>query len=103
MGLARRIVDVAQRLPVEPWQPRDYATLESAFRSTLTSGPGERRLRITVVAPSKDDSARWPGRLSIREKPGGMESLPPAQPPAAGRARLGSSPWASATTPSSTT
>jgi FxsC-like protein len=55
LGLARRIVDVAQRLPVEPWQPRDYTTLESAFRSALTSDPGERRLRITVVAPSKDD------------------------------------------------
>jgi FxsC-like protein len=54
MGLARRIVEIAERIQVETWQPRHYATLESAFGSALTSDPGGRRLRITIAAPPSD-------------------------------------------------
>jgi FxsC-like protein len=69
LGLARRVVDVAQRLQVEPWQPRDYATLGNAFSSDLTSDPGERRLRITVVAPSRDDLPDGRGGSSYGRSP----------------------------------
>jgi FxsC-like protein len=53
--LARRIVDVAQRAPVEPGQPADYETLESAFGATPVRPPGGRRLRLTMVAPREDE------------------------------------------------
>jgi FxsC-like protein len=69
LGLARRIVDVAQRLEVAPWQPRDYATLENAFRTAHTSDPGERRLRITVIAPSRDDLPNGRGGSSYGRSP----------------------------------
>jgi FxsC-like protein len=69
LGLARRIVNVAQRLQVDPWQPRDYATLKNVFGSALTSDPGERRLRITVVAPSRDDLPHGRGGASYGRSP----------------------------------
>ncbi len=69
LGLARRIVEVAERLQVEPWQSRHYATLESAFGSALTSNPGERRLRITVAAPSRDSLPRGRGVSSYGRSP----------------------------------
>lgn len=54
-GLAKRIVQVAQRVQIDPGQPSDYEGLESAFGSAHSPDPSERRLRITIVAPSKDD------------------------------------------------
>jgi FxsC-like protein len=69
MGLAKRIVDVAQRLQVESWQPRDYATLENAFGSAHASDPGERRLRITIVAPSRDELPAGRGGSSYGSNP----------------------------------
>jgi FxsC-like protein len=53
--LARQIVDVAQRSPVQPGQPDDYESLESAFGISHRHTPGGRRLRLTVVAPTSDD------------------------------------------------
>ncbi len=69
LGLARRIVNVAQHLQVESWQPRDYATLENAFGSAQASGPGERRLRITVVAPSSHELPNGRGGSSYGRSP----------------------------------
>jgi FxsC-like protein len=69
LGLAKRIVDVAQRRQVEASHPRDYATLENAFKSALTSDPGERRLRITVVAPSSNDLPPGRGGSSYGRSP----------------------------------
>jgi FxsC-like protein len=61
--LAQRIVDVAQRTPVEPGQPDDYEALESAFGNAaqrLAEGrapgaSGGRPLRVTMVAPTSDE------------------------------------------------
>lgn len=53
--LARRIVHVAQTTRIEPEQPADSKSLESAFGSADQSKPGERRMRITVVAPDISD------------------------------------------------
>lgn len=53
--LARRIVRVAQGTRIKPDQPADYDSLESAFGSADQSKPGERRMRITVVAPDASD------------------------------------------------
>jgi FxsC-like protein len=53
--LARRIVQVAQSVSVDPEQPADYNSLESAFGAADQSQPGDRRMRITVVAPDASD------------------------------------------------
>jgi FxsC-like protein len=54
-GLAKRIVDVAERVRIEPGQPSNYEALDSAFGSVRDTAPGDRRLRITIVAPPKDE------------------------------------------------
>lgn len=53
--LARRIVDVAHRTPIDPCQPDDYESLDSAFGSAHPPASSGRRLRITMVAPTTDD------------------------------------------------
>lgn len=53
--LAKRIVAVAQRAPVEPEQPADYEALESSFGTKNSGVPGGRQLRLTVVAPRAGD------------------------------------------------
>jgi FxsC-like protein len=58
--LARRIVEVAQNSPVKTEEPADYSSLESAFGSADHTRPGQRRMRITVVAP--DTSSLPDGR-----------------------------------------
>jgi FxsC-like protein len=62
--LARRIVDAAQAAPPaepEAWAP--YESLPSAFGGYGQPAPGDKRLRITVVAPGRDDlpAGRDPG------------------------------------------
>ncbi len=53
--LARRIVQVAESTRVKPESPAEYSSLESAFGSPDQSRSGERRMRITVVAPDIQD------------------------------------------------
>jgi FxsC-like protein len=49
--LARRIVQVAQNTGINPEPAAEYGSLESAFGSADQPKPGERRMRITIVAP----------------------------------------------------
>jgi FxsC-like protein len=58
--LARRIVDVAERTAIGPAEPTHYDTLESAFGRQEPNLPGDRRIRVTVVAP--DVTGLPPGR-----------------------------------------
>jgi FxsC-like protein len=60
--LARRIVAVAA-VPTAPRRLVDYDSLSSPFVPGLGSMPGDRRLRITVVAPCKDDLPPGRGEL----------------------------------------
>jgi FxsC-like protein len=52
--LARRMVDAADASPVQPEQPAQHESLPPAFGGGGT-GPGDRLLRITVVAPRLDE------------------------------------------------
>lgn len=49
--LAHRIRDVAEASPVRPGPPPDYHSLESAFGPDSRAMPGDKQLRITIVAP----------------------------------------------------
>jgi FxsC-like protein len=53
--LARRMVDVAEASPVQPEQPVQYESLPPAFGGDGGTGPGDKLLRITVVAPRLDE------------------------------------------------
>jgi FxsC-like protein len=53
--LAGRIVDVAENSPVTNGQLLDYSSLESMFGTTAREQPGGRPLRITIVAPCRDE------------------------------------------------
>ena len=53
--LARRIVEVAQSTHIEPEEPAPYDSLESAFGTADQPKPGQRRLRITIVAAEASD------------------------------------------------
>jgi FxsC-like protein len=53
--LARRIVDVAHSTHIGSEPPAPYDSIESAFGSVDQPKPGERRLRITIVAPEASD------------------------------------------------
>jgi FxsC-like protein len=53
--LARRIVEVAETSPAEPGIPVPYESLPAAFGGLGDTGPGDKVLRVTVVAPSRDD------------------------------------------------
>jgi FxsC-like protein len=52
--LARRIVYAADASPVEPEQALQYESLPAAFGGHAGTGPGDKPLRITVVAPRRD-------------------------------------------------
>lgn len=60
--LARRIVDVAQNTHIDPQQPERYESMASAFGSPGRLQTGQRRLRITVVAPDLSDLPQGRGR-----------------------------------------
>jgi FxsC-like protein len=53
--LARRIVAAAEASPVEPDNPISFAGLPSAFGGSGTPDPRDKLLRVTVVAPRKDE------------------------------------------------
>jgi hypothetical protein len=53
--LARQIVTVGVASPLAPGEAVPYESLDSAFGGTVWAGPGDRPLRITIVAPSKDE------------------------------------------------
>jgi FxsC-like protein len=54
--LARQIVRAAEASPpVGPGGQVQYDSLPSAFGGTGATGPGDKPLRITVIAPSKDE------------------------------------------------
>ncbi|WP_257217344.1 TIR-like protein FxsC [Streptomyces sp. HG99] len=50
LGLAQRIVRVAQEAPLPPSPPRPYESTPSAFKPR---GEGPRRIHLTVVAPTR--------------------------------------------------
>jgi FxsC-like protein len=56
--LARRIVDAAEVSPVEPGTASQYESLPAAFGGDSGvggTGPGDKLLRLTVVAPGRDE------------------------------------------------
>jgi FxsC-like protein len=53
--LARRIVSAAEASPPVPTNPIPYDSLLSAFDGNSETGPGDKPLRITVVAPGRDE------------------------------------------------
>jgi FxsC-like protein len=53
--LARRMVDAADASPVQPEQPVQYESLPPAFGGDGGTGPGDRLLRVTVVAPRLEE------------------------------------------------
>jgi FxsC-like protein len=53
--LARRIVDAAEASPVEPEHAAKYESLPAAFGVEDGTGPGDKLLRVTVVAPRRDE------------------------------------------------
>jgi FxsC-like protein len=53
--LARRMVDAADASPVQPEQPVQYESLAPAFGGDGGTGPGDKLLRVTVVAPRLDE------------------------------------------------
>lgn len=53
--LARRIVDAAEASPVQPGHALQYESLPSAFGGAGAAGPGDKPLRLTVVAPQQDE------------------------------------------------
>jgi FxsC-like protein len=56
--LARRIVDAAEVSPVEPEIPGQYEALPAAFGGDGGTNPGDKLLRVTVVAPRRDELPR---------------------------------------------
>ena len=59
--LARRIVDVAERSFVAPGPVLNYSALDSAFGARPRELPGGQSLRITVVAPRRDELPKGRG------------------------------------------
>jgi FxsC-like protein len=53
--LARRIVAAAEHFTVSKGLAADYDALENAFRMADRASPGDKLLRITVVAPQRDE------------------------------------------------
>jgi FxsC-like protein len=53
--LARRIVDAAEASPVQPEAAVQYESLPAAFGGEGGTGPGDKLLRVTVVAPRRDE------------------------------------------------
>ena len=54
--LARRIVDAAEASPpIEPEVWTEYESLPSAFGGLGGTGPGDKLLRLTVIAPERDE------------------------------------------------
>jgi FxsC-like protein len=53
--LARRIVDAAEASPLESGDLGQYESLPSAFGGYGSRGPGDKILRVTIVAPSRDE------------------------------------------------
>jgi FxsC-like protein len=53
--LARRIVNAAEASPVDPEDAVQYNSLHSAFGGADGTGPHDKLLRITVVAPRRDE------------------------------------------------
>ena len=53
--LARRMVDAAETSPVQPEQAFKYESLPAAFGGGIGTGPRDKLLRITVVAPRRDE------------------------------------------------
>jgi FxsC-like protein len=53
--LARRMVDAADSSPVQPELPVQYESLPPAFGGDGGTGPGDKLLRVTVVAPRLDE------------------------------------------------
>ena len=53
--LARRMVDAAEASPVEPEQAVQYESLPAAFGGDVGTGPRDKLLRVTVVAPRRDE------------------------------------------------
>ena len=53
--LARRIVNAAEYSPVAPGPLDAYESPPSAFGGTDLAGPGDKSLRLTVVAPRRDE------------------------------------------------
>jgi FxsC-like protein len=54
-GLARRIVEAAERPPAEPEPAVDYDVLPNAFGAEAGGAPASPRLRITIVAPRRGE------------------------------------------------
>jgi FxsC-like protein len=71
--LARRIVAVAEG-PTPPRRFVDYDSLTSPFAPGLGPMPGDHRLRITVVAPGRDDLP--PGRDEFHYGPAARDWNP---------------------------
>jgi FxsC-like protein len=55
LDLAARIVSAAKRFPVAEGADVDLDAVDSAFDTTERASPGDRRVRITVVAPRQDE------------------------------------------------
>jgi FxsC-like protein len=53
--LARRMVDAAEASPVEPEHAVQYESLPAAFGGGVGASPGDKLLRVTVVAPRLDE------------------------------------------------
>ena len=53
--LARRIVEAAEASPVQPGHAVQYESLPAAFGGAGAAGPGDKALRLTVVAPYQDE------------------------------------------------
>lgn len=90
--LARQIVTAATASPIRPGDRVPYESLHSAFGGTARTGPGDKPLRITVVAPSKEElpddrDASYYGTDILAWNPYGEDSVRPLADHAAELAR----------------
>lgn len=90
--LARQIVTAAAASPLAPGERVPYESLHSAFGGTARMGPGDRPLRITIVAPSKDElpgdrDPSYYGKNIVAWNPYGEDSVRPLADHAAELAR----------------
>jgi FxsC-like protein len=90
--LARQIVTAATASPIGPGERVPYESLHSAFGGTARTGPGDKPLRITIVAPSKDElpddrDASYYGTDILAWNPYGEDSVRPLADHAAELAR----------------
>jgi FxsC-like protein len=53
--LARRMVDAAEASPVQPEPALQYESLPAAFGGDVGTSPRDKLLRVTVVAPRRDE------------------------------------------------